>query len=97
VAPRYGCLRPGLVQVWPLAREYRTPLLASGAWNCSDPSGLAKFWSGLLGGEPSRINDNFYVVRSGSIWLAAQHIDSFQPPTWPDGDRPKADASRHSR
>lgn len=57
--------------------------------DCSDPSSLATFWSSLLGGQPSRVNDNFYVVRSGSIWLAAQRIDSFQPPTWPGGDRPK--------
>jgi Glyoxalase-like domain len=57
--------------------------------DCSDPSSLARFWSSLLGGEPSRINDNFYVVKSGSTWLAAQRIDGFQPPTWPDGDRPK--------
>jgi|HubBroStandDraft_3_1064219.scaffolds.fasta_scaffold200992_1 hypothetical protein len=57
--------------------------------DCNDPSGLATFWSSLLGGEVSRFSDDFYVVRSGSTWLAAQRIDSFEPPTWPGGDRPK--------
>ncbi|HUY50223.1 MAG TPA: VOC family protein [Streptosporangiaceae bacterium] len=57
--------------------------------DCGDPAELATFWSKLLGGEHSRIKDDFHVVRSGTMWLATQHIPDPRPATWPDGARAK--------
>lgn len=57
--------------------------------DCADPPKLAAFWSDLLGGESTRITDDFHVVRSGSMWLAAARVPDPGPATWPHGDRPK--------
>jgi hypothetical protein len=57
--------------------------------DCSDPVRLAAFWAALLGGECTRITDDFHVVRSGSVWLAAARVPDPRPVTWPDGERPK--------
>jgi Glyoxalase-like domain len=57
--------------------------------DCADPSELVAFWTELLEGECTRITDDFYVVRSGTRWLAAARIPDPRPATWPDGPQPK--------
>lgn len=58
--------------------------------DCTDPVALATFWSELLDAERVQITEGFHVVRSCTTWLAAEgRVSDPQPPTWPDGDRPK--------
>ena len=43
----------------------------------------------MIGGEVVLRTDDLVVVKSGSVALAAVRVDDYQPPTWPDGERPK--------
>lgn len=57
--------------------------------DCADPARLAAFWSELLEGECTQITGDFYVVRSGTTWLAAARVPDPRPAMWPDGERAK--------
>jgi hypothetical protein len=65
------------------------PRLGATALDCADPVALAAFWAGFLGGEVAFTSDDFVAVRVGSTWLSTVRVDGYEPPTWPDGPRPK--------
>lgn len=52
-----------------------------------DPPGLARFYSGLLGGEVDDKDPGFVTFRlpEGSYYLGFQAEPDHEPPTWPAG------------
>jgi Glyoxalase-like domain len=69
--------------------DMATARLGSIALDCESPAELANFWSELLGGEIAFTSDTFVAVKTDRVWLAAVHVEDYQPPTWPGGDAPK--------
>jgi hypothetical protein len=63
--------------------------LGSISLDCEDPAALAAFWAELLGGEIAFASDDFVAVKTERGWISTVRIIDYQPPTWPDGDRPK--------
>jgi hypothetical protein len=63
--------------------------LGSIALDCDDPTGLAAFWSELLGGEVAFSSEKFVAVKTERVWLAAVRVPGYQAPAWPDGELPK--------
>ncbi|HUC36755.1 MAG TPA: VOC family protein [Acidimicrobiales bacterium] len=63
--------------------------LGSVSLDCADPIALGSFWAQLLGGEVAYSSDDFVAVRTDRGWISAVRVAGFEPPTWPDGDRPK--------
>lgn len=57
--------------------------------DCADAPALAAFWAAYLGGEITVIGEGFAVVKVPQGWLTAYEPGDYQPPTWPDGPRPK--------
>ena len=66
-----------------------TARLGSIALDCDSPAALAEFWATMLGGEVAFSSDAFVAVKTDRVWLAAVHVDGYQPPSWPDGHLPK--------
>ncbi len=66
-----------------------TARLGSIALDCDSPAALAAFWATMLGGEVAFSSDAFVAVRTDRVWLAAVHIDGYQPPSWPGVHLPK--------
>jgi hypothetical protein len=54
---------------------------------CSDPVILTRFWADMLGGEIEIQTPGFCAVKVGAIYLGAVHVENYQPPTWPSGER----------
>ena len=53
----------------------------------SDPRGLAAFYADLLGLERPEVDDPTWVVlRGGSLPLAFELDERYQPPVWPSED-----------
>ena len=50
-----------------------------------DPVGLARFYAGLLGGEPNPHDETFVTLRpiDGTAYLAFQLEPDHTPPAWP--------------
>jgi hypothetical protein len=63
--------------------------LGSIAMDCTDPTALGSFWSELLGGEVAFSSDEFVAVKTDRLWLSAVRVPGHEPPTWPEGSRPK--------
>jgi hypothetical protein len=63
--------------------------LGSISLDCGDPAALAAFWAEVLGGEIAFTSDDFVAVKTERGWISTVRIDDYQPPSWPDGDRPK--------
>ncbi|MHB1087871.1 MAG: VOC family protein [Acidimicrobiales bacterium] len=59
------------------------------ALDCADPSALADFWAGLLGGEIVWASDDFAAVKIPTLWISAVRVDGYTAPTWPEGERAK--------
>ncbi|MBQ0987192.1 VOC family protein [Streptomyces sp. F63] len=58
--------------------------------DCPDPLALARFYAGLLGGEPKveESNDRWVELTTEDGWrLAFQRAEGFQPPQWPSAER----------
>jgi len=66
-----------------------TARLGSIALDCDAPAALAEFWATMLGGEVAFSSDAFVAVKTDRVWLAAVHVDGYQPPSWPDVHLPK--------
>ncbi|MGI8667101.1 MAG: VOC family protein [Jatrophihabitans sp.] len=59
--------------------------------DCPDPQLLAEFYAALLGQPVTYRSPDWVVVAENdtSSGLAFQRSDSYQPPRWPDPDRPQ--------
>jgi hypothetical protein len=62
--------------------------LAAVSLDCADPMELATFYSRLTGYEVVFSNDDFVALR-GDVFITAQRVDGYQPPTWPGSERAK--------
>ena len=62
--------------------------LAAVSLDCADPVELGTFYSRLTGFEITYSSKDF-VALAGDIYLTAQRVDGYQPPTWPEGERAK--------
>ncbi|MGW2659175.1 VOC family protein [Streptomyces sp. NPDC001478] len=57
------------------------------ALDCPDPEALAGFYQGVLGGEVTRENEDWYDLRvPGGARLAFQRAPGHRPPEWPRAD-----------
>ncbi|MFC4053042.1 VOC family protein [Actinomadura syzygii] len=63
--------------------------LALTVLDCDDPASLAAFWVALLNGEIAHSTDDVVLVKAEGGSLAMTRVADYQPPTWPDGPRPK--------
>ena len=43
----------------------------------------------MLDGEIVYSSDDFVALRVAGSWMSFVRIDDYEPPTWPDGARPK--------
>jgi len=57
--------------------------------DCADAQTLAAFWADYLWGEITLAGEGVAVVTVPQGWLTAYKVDGYQPPTWPDGPRPR--------
>ncbi|OAH10662.1 VOC family protein [Streptomyces jeddahensis] len=64
--------------------------------DCPDPRALARFYSGLLGGEVDRpdprwsLEDEWSTLHTPSgLVLAFQGVGDYRPPRWPDPSAPQ--------
>ncbi|WP_030544010.1 VOC family protein [Streptomyces albus] len=58
--------------------------------DCPDPQALARFYAGLLGGEPKTEtgSERWVELTTEDGWkLAFQRAEGFVPPQWPSGER----------
>lgn len=67
----------------PLAR------MRSVVLDCPDPKALAEFYSDLLGGEITSVEDDWVVLQVDGLHLAFQLAEDFAAPTWPSNERPQ--------
>ncbi|HEV7761894.1 MAG TPA: VOC family protein [Acidimicrobiales bacterium] len=55
-----------------------------------DPLALAEFYRALVGGELTSVDDDWVSLRDGDdVLLSFQLADDYQPPDWPNPDRPQ--------
>lgn len=66
--------------------ESPTIALGTVCIDCSDAHAMARFYSGLLGWEPTFTEPNWVLMRnpSGGVGLAFQAEPFYEPPTWPE-------------
>lgn len=58
--------------------------------DCPDPLALAEFYRGLVGGEITYADDEWVSLRDGgAVRLSFQQAPDYQPPTWPEPERPQ--------
>lgn len=58
--------------------------------DCPDPVGLARFYAAVVGGEVSVDADDWVTLRDGGdVRLSFQGADDYQPPDWPNPDKPQ--------
>jgi Glyoxalase-like domain len=57
--------------------------------DCADPTPLAEFWAGILGGEVRFASDRAAGVRTQWMWVTALKVEGYEPPTWPEAEIPK--------
>ncbi len=67
----------------PLAR------MRSVVLDCPDPRALAEFYSDVLGGQVTSVDDDWVVLTVDGLRLAFQLVEDFTSPTWPNGERPQ--------
>jgi Glyoxalase-like domain len=63
--------------------------LGSISLDCAEPQPLAAFWADLLGAEIAFTSDDFVAVKSDRGWISTVRVADYEPPTWPEADRPK--------
>ncbi|MBO3749045.1 VOC family protein [Streptosporangiaceae bacterium NEAU-GS5] len=65
--------------------------LRSVVLDCPEPRKLADFYAGLLGWKVTYEDDDWVSVRTdgGAVGLSFQRAPDYQPPTWPDPERPQ--------
>jgi predicted enzyme related to lactoylglutathione lyase len=80
---------------------FLTPVLDLVVLDCSDPRALGQFYATVLGWEVEEGSDDDWVTLEppgggvtpnrpdGRTSLAFQRVESYQPPTWPEGPRPQ--------
>lgn len=61
--------------------------LSAVVFDCDDERELASFYQGLIGGELDSQQGWTNLVRPGDLTLCFQHVDGYQPPTWPTQER----------
>jgi catechol 2,3-dioxygenase-like lactoylglutathione lyase family enzyme len=62
--------------------------LRSVVLDCPDPRALARFYAGILGGEPQDADPDWVVLQvPGGPRLAFQSAPDLRPPEWPRSDR----------
>lgn len=81
------CLYPGLTEP-----TDRLGVLTRVVIDCPDPSGLARFWGGVLE-MPRRVEesaDRIVIAREDSSrpMIALQRVPDYRPPRWPDPEHP---------
>jgi hypothetical protein len=55
-----------------------------------DPLALAEFYRALVGGELTSVDDDWVSLRDGAdVLLSFQLAEDYQPPDWPNPDRPQ--------
>lgn len=54
--------------------------------DCADAHEMARFYGGLLGWEPTFVEDNWVLMRdpAGGAGLSFQAEPGYRPPTWPE-------------
>ena len=57
--------------------------------DCPDPRALAEFYSDVLDGQVTSVEDDWVVLTVDGLRLAFQLAEDFSAPTWPDGERPQ--------
>lgn len=58
--------------------------------DCPDPRALAEFYRELVGGDITYADDEWVNLRDGdTVLLSFQQAADYQPPTWPERDRPQ--------
>jgi catechol-2,3-dioxygenase len=58
--------------------------------DCPDPGALADFYRQLVGGEITYADDEWVNLRDGDqVLLSFQRATDYQPPDWPNPDRPQ--------
>jgi catechol-2,3-dioxygenase len=58
--------------------------------DCPDPVALARFYAALVGGEVDAGEDDWVTLRDGAeVLLSFQRADDYQPPDWPNPDKPQ--------
>src|SRR5919198_581346 len=58
--------------------------------DCPDPGALADFYRQLVGGDITYADDEWVNLRDGDqVLLSFQRATDYQPPDWPNPDRPQ--------
>ncbi|HET7489492.1 MAG TPA: VOC family protein [Acidimicrobiales bacterium] len=58
--------------------------------DCPHPRALADFYSALVGGELTHVEDDWVSLRDGAdVRLSFQRVNGFRAPRWPDGEPPQ--------
>jgi predicted enzyme related to lactoylglutathione lyase len=68
--------------------------------DCPDPKSLGRFYARILGWGIESEDDDWVTLEppgggvspdnpAGSVSLAFQRVEGYQPPTWPEGPRPQ--------
>jgi predicted enzyme related to lactoylglutathione lyase len=57
--------------------------------DCADPRVMAGFYSALLGWEMPYLEDEYSMVSDGTTSIGFGRVESYSPPTWPDGEHSK--------
>jgi catechol-2,3-dioxygenase len=58
--------------------------------DCPEPQALAEFYRELVGGEITYADEEWVNLRDAdSVLLSFQRAPDFQPPEWPNPDRPQ--------
>ncbi|MCQ4120296.1 VOC family protein [Rhodococcus tibetensis] len=63
--------------------------LGSITLDCADPSTLAAFWHGMLGGEITYQSEKSVAVTTPQGLLTAMRVPDHREPSWPEGTVPK--------
>ena len=57
--------------------------------DCTDPRGMAAFYSALLGWEMPYCEDEYSMVSNGSTSIGFGRVDGYTAPSWPDDQHAK--------
>lgn len=58
--------------------------------DCPEPRALAEFYRELVGGDITYADEEWVSLRDGdTVLLSFQLSPDYQPPTWPEPDRPQ--------
>jgi predicted enzyme related to lactoylglutathione lyase len=57
--------------------------------DCAEPPVLATFYSEVLGWEVTHTQAEYAMISDGTTSVGFGQIESYAPPTWPEGSVPK--------